>query len=355
MRYTRQEELAVGSPVAGREAPELEGLIGYFVNSVVLRTDLSGNPGFTDLLGRVRQTVVDAFTHQELPFDQLVAELSPQRDLSRNPLYQVSFALNNQPAPGYRLDGLRAELLPSRTDTAKFDLSLAFTETDGELHGVIEYRTDLFEDATIDRLLVASANPARRYRGGPEPRLAELPLLTEAERRRLLRGMERHGAAVSDGRGGAGADRAAGGADAEGGERSSCGEQRLAYRRAERAGQPAGALAAGAGGGAGGAGGRVRGALGRTLVVALLAMLKAGARMCRWIRRIPRERLAYMLGDAAAPLVLTQRRCSTGYPRGGGARPRGAVRGRRSGRRGRSRSAAATRRGALRGPSIWPT
>jgi amino acid adenylation domain-containing protein len=186
MRYTRQDDVAVGTPVAGRDRPELEGLIGYFVNSVVLRTDLSGNPAFSELLARVRQTALDAYTHQELPFETLVAELSPQRDLGRNPLFEVSFALNNQPRAEFNLGDVPARALHLPVQRAKFDLSLTFVETDGALVGDLEYSTDLFEPETARRVSAHMHNLLESVAADADQRIGLLPLLGEAERRQML-------------------------------------------------------------------------------------------------------------------------------------------------------------------------
>ena len=125
MRYSRQTDLGVGVPLAGRNRPELEALIGYFVNTLVLRSDLSGNPGFTELLRRVRRTALEAYENQELPFDRLVAELSPERDLSRNPLYQVAFFAAEPASAGFGgSQGLQVQVIDRDSVTSKFDLSL---------------------------------------------------------------------------------------------------------------------------------------------------------------------------------------------------------------------------------------
>jgi non-ribosomal peptide synthetase component F len=185
-RYSGQQDLAVGTPVAGRNRTELEGLIGYFVNTLVLRADLSGEPTFREFLGRVRHTALQAYTHQELPFDRLVAELSPQRELSRNPLYQVSFALQNLPEGALRLGELRAEPLALDTGTAKFDLSMTLTEVDGVLQGSLEYSTDLFERGGIERMAGHFVNLLQGIVADADRRVHELPLLGEAERERML-------------------------------------------------------------------------------------------------------------------------------------------------------------------------
>lgn len=186
MRQSRQQNVAVGIPVAGRQRTELEGLIGYFVNTLVMRVDMSDNPGFAELLGRVRQISLDAYANQELPFDKLVAELSPQRDLGRHPLYQVSFALNNQPAHALALDGLQVESVQLPAVVAKFDLSLVLVESGGALRGVIEYSTDLFDASTIARMAGQYRQLLEAIVAEPTQRVARLALLGEAEQRRLL-------------------------------------------------------------------------------------------------------------------------------------------------------------------------
>ena len=123
-RYSGQDDIAVGTPIAGRGRTELEGLIGFFVNTLVLRSDLAGNPAFTELLARVRETALGAYTHQDLPFEKLVEELSPSRDMSRNPLFQVMFVLQNAPDAELALKGVQASRLPLAGHSAKFDLTV---------------------------------------------------------------------------------------------------------------------------------------------------------------------------------------------------------------------------------------
>jgi amino acid adenylation domain-containing protein len=187
LRYSGQTDIAVGTPVAGRNRPELEGLIGFFVNTLVMRGDLSGNPRFVDLLARTRQHALDAYAHQDLPFERLVEVLNPERDMSRNPLFQVTFILQNTPEAELRLPGLESERLPLHNGTAKFDLSLSLTETPDGLQGVLEYSSDLFNPGRIQRL-------ARHYRSllehiiqAPDTPVWQLPLLDAAERQLLLR------------------------------------------------------------------------------------------------------------------------------------------------------------------------
>ncbi len=139
-RYSGQEDIAVGSPIAGRRRPELEGLIGFFVNTLVLRSDLSGNPSFRELLARVRDTALEAYTHQDLPFEKLVEELAPARDLSRHPLFQVLFVLQNTPGAPLALDGVAVSRLSRDDQSAKFDLTLSVRESAAGLHAALGIR-----------------------------------------------------------------------------------------------------------------------------------------------------------------------------------------------------------------------
>src|SRR5689334_11853489 len=185
-RYSGQEDISVGSPVAHRTRAETEELIGFFVNTLVLRTDMSENPTFRELVQRVRETSLGAYAHQDLPFEKLVEELAPERNLSFNPLFQVMFALENAPLPEVEAHGLkmRAEALTS--DTAKFDLALGIVETPEGLTAYWQYRTELFEPATIERLAVHFETLLEGIVADPDARIADLSLLTAGERRELL-------------------------------------------------------------------------------------------------------------------------------------------------------------------------
>ncbi|MDB4894620.1 MAG: non-ribosomal peptide synthetase, partial [Firmicutes bacterium] len=185
-RYTNQADIAVGSPVANRNRAETEGLIGFFVNTLVLRTDLSGNPTFRELLERVRESTLGAYSHQDLPFEQLVEALQPERDLSHSPFFQVLFALQNMPVPALELSELTLSPVAVESGTAKFDLFLAMTEEEGGLSAVAEYSTELFDPATIARLLAHFRTLLAAVAANPEQRLSDLPLLTEAEERQML-------------------------------------------------------------------------------------------------------------------------------------------------------------------------
>ncbi len=148
-RYTGSTDIAVGSPVANRNRAEIEGLIGFFVNTLVLRADLRDDPSFRQLLGRIRKTCLDGYAHQDLPFEKLVEELQPERDLSRSPLFQVLFALQNAPYGTVALHGTESRFIAISTDTAKFDLNVSLHESDGCLLGTLEYNTDLFDRARL--------------------------------------------------------------------------------------------------------------------------------------------------------------------------------------------------------------
>jgi aspartate racemase len=151
-RYTGQEDVIVGSPIANRNRVEVEGLIGFFVNTLVLRTELSGDPSFRELLGRVREVALGAYAHQDLPFEKLVEELQVERDLSRNPLFQVMFVLQNAPISALEFRGLSLTPLEVHNGTAKFDLTLELEESAEGIRGWFEYNTDLFDTLTITRM-----------------------------------------------------------------------------------------------------------------------------------------------------------------------------------------------------------
>ncbi|HEX8559851.1 MAG TPA: amino acid adenylation domain-containing protein, partial [Pyrinomonadaceae bacterium] len=185
-RCAGQSDIVVGTPVANRGREELEGLVGFFVNTLALRTDLSGDPTFLELLGRVREVCLGAYAHQDAPFEMLVEELRPVRDASRNPLFQVMFALQNTPEPAFGQSELVASPFEVKTGRAQFDLTLDAAEADGQIQCSLVYNTDLFDARTV-RLM------AERFRVLLEGVAADagraisaLPLLTRAERRLLL-------------------------------------------------------------------------------------------------------------------------------------------------------------------------
>ena len=185
-RYSGQEDFAVGSPIAGRTRSETEGVVGFFVNTLVLRANLAGSPTFRQLLGQVRQTALEAFEHQELPFERLVEALNPERDASRHPVFQVMFTLQNAPWPDVKFGGLTLSVIPLDTATSKFDLSFTARE---ESHGLalsVEYYSDLFEAATMERMVGHFQQLLRGIVAEPDCPVARLPLLGDDEQRQLL-------------------------------------------------------------------------------------------------------------------------------------------------------------------------
>jgi amino acid adenylation domain-containing protein len=185
-RYTGQTDILVGTPVANRNRSEIEGLMGFFVNTLVLRTDLSGNPTFQELLQRVSETALGAYAHQDIPFERLVEALRPERNLSRQPLFQVMFILQNAPMEPLELPGLNSSLLEVDTGTARFDLTLSMGENEQGLIGSLVYNTDLFDVATISRMAGHFQTLLAGIVTNLQQRLSELPLLTDAERQQLL-------------------------------------------------------------------------------------------------------------------------------------------------------------------------
>jgi non-ribosomal peptide synthetase component F/acyl carrier protein len=185
-RYSGQEEIVVGTPVAGREQPETEALIGFFVNTIVLRGDLSGNPSFTELLRRVRETTLAAYAHQQLPFEKLVEALQPQRSLSHSPLFQVMIVLQNTPAESLRLPGLTLTALPVEHYTAHFDLLLSLTETDEGISGSLQYKEDLFNASTAEQMASHYQTLLAGIAANPQERISRSPLLSEKEQKQQL-------------------------------------------------------------------------------------------------------------------------------------------------------------------------
>jgi amino acid adenylation domain-containing protein/non-ribosomal peptide synthase protein (TIGR01720 family) len=185
-RYSGQDDIVVGSPIAGRTRPEIEGLIGFFVNTLVLRSNLSGNPSFREVMGPVREVALGAYAHQDLPFEKLVEELQPERNLSSSPLFQVTFALQNVPRQALEVPGLTLSSLQLDSGTAKFDLFLSMYEGTEGLRASLEYNTDLFDDETITRMLDHFQTLLKGIVFDPDQRLSDLPLLTDGERQQLL-------------------------------------------------------------------------------------------------------------------------------------------------------------------------
>jgi amino acid adenylation domain-containing protein len=304
-RITGQDDLAVGSPIANRTHRESEGLIGFFVNTLVLRSDLRGDPEFRQLLERARRTTLAAYAHQDLPFEKVVEAVSPERDPGRTPVFQVLFALQNAPRRSLDLPGLELRRVEIPDESAKFDLTLNLAATDEGLAGIWEYSTDLFEAATVARLTDCLGELLAGAAAAPEARLWDLPLLTAVERRQLeewrgetttyprestvhelFREQARHAPdAVA----------------------LVAAETVLSYgaldRGVERLASSLAALGVGVTPPETPVGVCLTSPLDR--VVVMLAILTAGGAFVPLDAALPRERLAFLLADTAAPIVVT--------------------------------------------------
>ncbi|MET0649873.1 MAG: amino acid adenylation domain-containing protein [Pyrinomonadaceae bacterium] len=305
-RYTGQEEIVIGAPIAGRTRREVEDLIGFFVNTLALRTDLSGRPSFRELLGRVRGATLGAYAHQELPFERLVEELQPGRDLSRNPLFQVMFSLQNAPLEEFTLPGLRVSPVEIGNDVTRFDLEFHLWEGGGVLAGNLIYSTELFDAATVEQLLGHFRNLLEGVVADPDTRLPDLPLLTEVQRRQLLdewndtRGVYPRDACVHE-------LFEAQAARARDAFAVVSGDARVTYAelnaRANRLARRLRALGVGADA-------RVGVLMERSpeLIVALLAVLKAGGAYVPLDPAYPKPRLRFMLEDSGVRVLLTEQK-----------------------------------------------
>ena len=194
-RHAGQEDVLLGTPVAGRNRREIEGLIGFFVNTLVLRADLREGPSFAGLLGRVRSAALDAFAHQDVPFERLVEELVPERDPARPPLFQVLFALQNVPVGELAVPGLSLAQLPLAGGAAKLDLTLTLGEDSGGFSGTLEHNTDLFDGTTVQRLAARFVTLLEGAVAAPGEPVPDLPLLLPGELDQVLR---RHNATATE-------------------------------------------------------------------------------------------------------------------------------------------------------------
>jgi aspartate racemase len=185
-RYSRQEDLAIGSSIANRQNSQIERLIGCLVNMLVLRMDLSENPTVSELLQRAKKIAIDAYAHQDLPFEKLVEELQPERHLSHSPLFQVAFSMQNVPQPPLNLTGLEVTPLELEKITSQFDLTLYINETIKGIEGQIEYNTDLFDHATINRMIGHFQCLLEGFVANPQQKVFELSILTVKEQQQIL-------------------------------------------------------------------------------------------------------------------------------------------------------------------------
>jgi amino acid adenylation domain-containing protein/FkbM family methyltransferase len=199
-RWTGGTDVVVGTPVAGRSHLELEGLIGFFINTLALRGDLAGDPSGAALLAQVREAALDGFAHQGLPFEKLVDELHPDRSLSHAPVFQVMLALQGAPAALPRLPGLKLAPVPVQTGTSRLDLTLSLTDSGDRLTGMAEHCTALFDRATVRRLLEHLERLLAAMAADPSCRLADLPLLADEEQEQVLRAARGPVSPLADGR-----------------------------------------------------------------------------------------------------------------------------------------------------------
>ncbi len=303
-RHSDQKDIVVGAPIANRTQRRTEGLIGFFVNTLALRSDLSGDPPFVELLGRVRERTLTAYAHQDLPFEQLVDAMELERDLSRESLVQVMFAWQNALQGESELGELRLQPVPLEHTTAKFDLTLLMGESEAGLSGSLEYRSDLFEPETIERMVGRLLRLLEGIVSAPQSRLSELPLLTEGERRQLL--VEWNDTAADYPR-----DRCIQQLFEEQVRRTPEAaavvfeDRRLTYAqlnaRANRLAHRLAELGVGPEVPVG-----ICAERSLEMVVGLLGILKAGGAYAPLDPDYPAERLAFMLEDSQAPVLLTQ-------------------------------------------------
>ncbi len=306
-RYTGLDDIVLGTPVAGRNHLGLEGLIGLFLNSLVLRTSLGGDPSFREILARTRETALAAFAHQDLPFERLVSELSPERNLSHSPLFQVMLALQNPEGSHLALAGMEVSTIPLEGSSSKLDLLLNAQETDGGLAVRWIYNRDLFDPATIARLAGHLERLLAALVANPEARISELPLLTPGEERQLLE----WNATAADYPSGASLDLCLHELIAAQVERTpdrpavTFEGRALTYRELDAAaGRLAGRLAGLGVGPEVPVGVFAERSL--EMAVTLLAVLKAGGAYLPLDPEYPADRIAYMLADSGVPVLLAQ-------------------------------------------------
>jgi amino acid adenylation domain-containing protein len=311
-RYTEQTDIVIGSPIANRNRVELEGLIGFFVNTLALRTDLSDNPTFRELVRRVRAVALEAYAHQDMPFEQLVEQMQPERTMSSNPLFQVTFQMENTPKEDLPLPGLVLSPVKVERVTTQFDLSFDVMENDEGLIVIAEYSTDLFNKTTISSMLRQWQVLLEGVVANPDARLDELPLLTRAEREQLIVSWnetckefpaERSVQELFEAQVAARPDALAVVSDqeqltfAELNRRAN----RLAHFLVSRGMGPESLVGV---------------CLERSaeMIVALLGIFKAGAAYLPLDPSLPGERLDFMLEDACASMLLTEEQFSTRLP-----------------------------------------
>ncbi len=311
VRYTEQEDIVLGAPLAGRTEQQTENLIGFFANVLVLRTDLSGDPDFRSALRQCRETVLGAFSHQDVPFEKLVQELRPERSLSHNPIFQIAFALQPENSGELAIEGFELNPIKISVVNSKFDMFFSLAETPAGLRATVEYNTDLFAPSTIEQLLTRYQNLLTAILANPAARISTLPMLTATEQQLLSEWNTTATAYPHDicvhtlfeKQAQQTPDAVAVIAD----------EVHLTYRELNRrANQVAHYL-------------RKQGVQPDTLVglftersllmvIGVLGILKAGGAYLPLDPGYPKSRLAFMLDDAQTPVILTQHKLRAGLP-----------------------------------------
>jgi amino acid adenylation domain-containing protein/FkbH-like protein len=312
-RYTQQDDIVVGSPITGRTLMETEPLIGFFVNTLLLRSNASGDPTFGEFLGRVRETTLSAYAHGDMPLEKLVEKLHPERATTHTPFARIMFALQNTVLERLEWPGLALEFVDPETETAKFDLTVVLQVSERGLVAQAEYNRDLFEPATMDRLLEHFEILLKGIAENPQHRLSELPLLSEREHQRVL--IEWNETKTTYPRDECIHELFASQVEKNPNRRAVVfGKQSLSYQELnQRANRLANYLK--------------RFSVGPDvligicmersveMIVTMLAVLKAGGAYVPIEAGYPRERLTFMLADSGAPLVLTQQRLLTRLPK----------------------------------------
>ncbi len=303
-RYTGQEDIVVGTPIANRNRAEIEDLIGFFVNSLAMRTDVSGDPPFRVLLQRVRTMALEAYAHQDLPFERLVQELQPERDMGRHPLFQTSFQLFTASDQSRRSAAEDGQLTVAK-GTANIDFALDLWEYTDGIHGSIEYSTDLFEAPTISRVANHYLTILAGVLGRPDARVSELPLLTSRERRQLLTEWNATAVPYDEGMGVHQLFEAQVARTPDGIAMSAGGDERVTYAELNATADHVAQLLSERG-------------IGRNdlvgicmersidMVASILGIWKSGAAYVPLDPRYPSERMAFIVEDARPKLVLTQ-------------------------------------------------
>ncbi|MDJ0841406.1 MAG: amino acid adenylation domain-containing protein, partial [Acidobacteriota bacterium] len=312
-RTSGQDEVVIGSPIAGRVRPELEPMIGFFVNMLAMRIDLSDEPTVSDLLRQHHHSGLAAFDHQDIPFERLVEELKPERDRSRSPLFQVTLGLTNVPRKAQHLPGLTLENFPLQDGTAKFDLNVNLFEEGEAITGVWEYNTDLFDRDTMERMLNRFQMVLSRFTRQPDTTVSELDLVTEDERRLLLEDWTATASAYPEQQTIHGLFEARAAATPNAPAVVSSLEDDLSYAQLNRrANQLADCL--------GESGARPGDLIGVSLhrstdmIVSILAVLKTGCAYLPLDESYPEERLSLMMTDAAMKVLITRREIAEKLP-----------------------------------------